>query len=395
MFVKSAFDGTGKNWFVSVDASTIEENTDNLPAQVLNTNNPSIDEVNLLPDSHPKSLFNAIDLSLQLDESCQLAKQKASVAEQICLDVAENEELNNSSIVASKGDCYRKFTSLASDNNGPDPPILEKYDEPGRENEVQTTPTGGVGGVSWNGTGNMQGSASPDGALTTGSDVKKKNKRKRKSKDVTDDLAGKEEASVCQSDENESHQENAANKRCKIEEGNRGDGSVKENETALSDSNKGISKHPKISQNLLVNNQKNTNSALHCLSSETLDGLSLPAASQISGKGKKKKKPVNPPNLDAAVVPSSTDAKGESMEVNPKDFSKEPDTVHVPVQGVTISESCAVSVKEKHTDPVQEGGRHSSQGESVDCANSHVLAYFNVYFPFHALGKKGEMKRHF
>ncbi|KAG5236160.1 COP1-interacting protein [Salix suchowensis] len=365
MFVKSAFDGTGKNWFVSVDASTIEENTDNLPAQVLTTNNPSVDEVNLLPDSHPKSLFNVIDLSLQLDESCQLAKQKASVAEQICLDVAGNEELNNSSIVAYKGDCYRKLMPLTNDNNGSDPPILEKYDEPGKEDEVQTTPTGGVGGVSGNGIGNMQGGASPDGALTTGSGAKKKNKRKRKSKDVTDDLAGKEEASVCQSGENESQQESAANKRRKIEEDSRGDGSVKENEIVLSDSNKGISKHPTISQNLLVNNQKNTNSALHCLSSETLDGLSLPAASQISGKGKKKKKPVNPLNLETAAVPSSTDAKGESMEVNPKDFSKEPDTVHVPVQGVTISESCAVSVKEKHTDPVQEGGRPSSQGEST------------------------------
>ncbi|KAJ6431042.1 hypothetical protein OIU84_018528, partial [Salix udensis] len=323
---------------------------------------------------------NTDNLPAQLDESCQLAKQKASVAEQICLDVAGNEELNNSSIVAYKGDCYRKLTSLANDNNGSDPPILEKYDEPGKEDEVHTTPTGGVGGVSGNGIGNMQGSASPDGALTTGSDAKKKNKRKRKSKDVTDDLAGKEkEASVCQSGENESQQESAANKRSKIEEGNRGDGSVKENEIVLSDSNKGISKHPTISQNLLVNNQKNTNSALHCLSSETLDGLSLPAASQISGKGKKKKKPVSPLNLETAAVPSSTDAKGESMEVNPKDFSREPDTVHVPVQGVTISESCAVSVKEKHTDPVQEGGRPSSQG--VDMSDTDTTNEKNRHVP--------------
>ncbi|KAJ6323576.1 hypothetical protein OIU76_010974 [Salix suchowensis] len=234
-------------------------------------------------------------------------------------------------------------------------------------------------GISGNGIGNMQGGVSPDGALTTGSGAKKKNKRKRKSKDVTDDLAGKEEASVCQSGENESQQESAANKRRKIEEDNRGDGSVKENEIVLSDSNKGISKHPTISQNLLVNNQKNTNSALHCLSSETLDGLSLPAASQISGKGKKKKKPVNPLNLETAAVPSSTDAKGESMEVNPKDFSKEPDTVHVPVQGVTISESCAVSVKEKHTDPVQEGGRPSSQG--VDMSDTDTTNEKNRHVP--------------
>lgn len=78
------------------------------------------------------------------------------------------------------------------------------------------------------------------------------------------------------------------------------------------------------------------------------------------------------------------------MEVNPKDFSKEPDAVPVPVQGVTISESCAVSVKEKHTDPVQEDGRPSSQGESLDCANLYVLAYFNVFFLFHPLGKKRE-----
>lgn len=363
MFVKSAFDGTGKNWFVSVDASTIEENIDNLAAQVGTTNNGSTDEVNLLPDSHPKSLFNVVDLSLQLDESSRLAKQKASVAEQLGLDFAGNEELNNSSIVAYKGDCYRKVMSLADDNNGLNPPILEKYDEPGKEKEVQATPTGSVGGGSGDGIGDMQGSAPSDGALTTGSGAKKKNKRKRKSKDITDDLSGKEkEASVCQSGENESQQESAANKRRKIEEENRGDGSVKENEIVLSDSNKEISKHPTISQHYLVNNQKNAHAALHCLSSETLDGLSLLAASQGSGKGNKKKKSVNPLNLETAAVPSSTDVTGETMEVNPKDFSKEPDAVPVPVQGVTISESCAVSVKEKHTDPVQEDGRPSSQG---------------------------------
>lgn len=363
MFVKSAFDGTGKNWFVSVDASTIEENIDNLAAQVGTTNNGSTDEVNLLPDSHPKSLFNVVDLSLQLDESSRLAKQKASVAEQLGLDFAGNEELNNSSIVAYKGDCYRKVMSLADDNNGLNPPILEKYDEPGKEKEVQATPTGSVGGGSGDGIGDMQGSAPSDGALTTGSGAKKKNKRKRKSKDITDDLSGKEkEASVCQSGENESQQESAANKRRKIEEENRGDGSVKENEIVLSDSNKEISKHPTISQHYLVNNQKNAHVALHCLSSETLDGLSLLAASQGSGKGNKKKKSVNPLNLETAAVPSSTDVTGETMEVNPKDFSKEPDAVPVPVQGVTISESCAVSVKEKHTDPVQEDGRPSSQG---------------------------------
>ncbi|KAH8495409.1 hypothetical protein H0E87_018550 [Populus deltoides] len=363
MFVKSAFDGTGKNWFVSVDASTIEENIDNLAAQVGTTNNGSTDEVNLLPDSHPKSLSNVVDLSLQLDESSRLAKQKASVAEQLGLDFSGNEELNNSSIVAYKGDCYRKVMSLADDNNGSDPPILEKYDEPGKEKEVQATPTGSMGGVSGDGIGDMQGSAPSDGALTTGSGAKKKNKRKRKSKDITDDLAGKEkEASVCQSGENESQQESAANKRRKIEEENRGDGSVKENEIVLSDSNKEISKHPTISQHHLVNNQKNAHAALHCLSSETLDGLSLPAASQGSGKGKKKKKSVNPLNLETAVVPSSADVTGETMEVNAKDFCKEPDTVPVPVQGVTISESCAVSVKEKHKDPVLEDGRPSSQG---------------------------------
>jgi hypothetical protein len=116
----------------------------------------------------------------------------------------------------------------------------------------------------------------------------------------------------------------------------------------------------------------------------------LLAASQGSGKGNKKKKSVNPLNLETAAVPSSTDVTGETMEVNPKDFSKEPDAVPVPVQGVTISESCAVSVKEKHTDPVQEDGRPSSQGESLDCANLYVLAYFNVFFLFHPLGKKRE-----
>ncbi|KAJ6721968.1 hypothetical protein OIU85_025002 [Salix viminalis] len=139
-----------------------------------------------------------------------------------------------------------------------------------RKDEVQTTPTGGVGGVSGNGIGNMQGSASPDGALTTGSDAKKKNKRKRKSKDVTDDLAGKEkEASVCQSGENESLQKRVLRiKGVKLRRDNR---------------------------------------------------------------------------------------------------------------GVTISESCTVSVKEKHTDPVQEGGRPSSQG--VDMSDTDTTNEKNRHVP--------------
>ncbi|CAK7332449.1 unnamed protein product [Dovyalis caffra] len=368
MFLKSVFDGTNKNWFVNVDASTIEDNDDkqlplnpdstNLVAQVGTTKNGLTDEANLLPASHPKSLFNVGDLSRSLDESGQLSKQKA---DQLGFSVAGTEELNNSCLVAYKGDHHDKVTKLA--DSGSNPPIQEKYDEPSKENEVQETATGGVEGGSEDGIGDIQGSTPSDGALATGFGAKKKNKRKRKSKDDTDDLAVKEkDALVCQSGENESQQESVAKKRRKIEEENGGDGSVKEKEIVLSDSNKEISKHPTISQHHLVNNQKNAHAALDCLPSETLDRVNLTSDCPSSGKGKKKKKSINPLNLVTAGVPSSNeDVRGESMEVNPNDFSKEPNTAPASVRGITISESCAISVKEKHIDPAQQDKRPSPQ----------------------------------
>lgn len=372
MFVHHVFDGAKKNYFISVDASNIGENNDNLVAvnrdstnqvlQVGTTKNVSTDGDNILLNSYPES-FSNVNLSLPLDESTQLAKDKASVSDQLRADAAgeeeeEEEELHNSKMFEYTGDHHSKVTSLEDDNDSLGPPIQDKHDEHSKDN----------GGNSRNEIEDVQVSA-PLEVLETGSDAKKKHIKKRKNKDEINDVAFKENnASVCESGENGLQQETVAKKKRKIEESNGSESSVIENGMLISDSNKEVSRQPTFSENHLGSSQKNMHSVLDCLSTENLDGVNMPSACPGSGKRKKRKKSSNPIYQETAGVPPSTeDVRRESITDNPKDFGKEPNAASISyqhVQGVAIFKSCAVSLKEQHVDPVQGDRSPSSQGES-------------------------------
>ncbi|XVE74885.1 hypothetical protein DITRI_Ditri12bG0054400 [Diplodiscus trichospermus] len=92
MFVKSAFVGVSKSWFLSVDASSAEEHREDhnslkpdtgkvLPCFDITINNSSADVVYLLPGDTSKRLSNINDQSLPQDEGNCLAKQN-SVSQQ-------------------------------------------------------------------------------------------------------------------------------------------------------------------------------------------------------------------------------------------------------------------------------------------------------------------------
>ncbi|KAK6242202.1 hypothetical protein SCA6_007591 [Theobroma cacao] len=89
MFVKSAFDGVSKSWFLSVDASSAEEHSENHnsrkpdPGNVvacfgITTNNSSADVVDLRPDGTSKRLSNINDSSLPQDGNNHHAKQNSA-----------------------------------------------------------------------------------------------------------------------------------------------------------------------------------------------------------------------------------------------------------------------------------------------------------------------------
>ncbi|OMO81512.1 hypothetical protein COLO4_23547 [Corchorus olitorius] len=89
MFVKSAFDGVSKSWFLSVDASGADECNQNhnsrkpdtgnaITCLGITTNNSSADVVDLLPDGPLKRLPNIKDSSLPQDENNHLAEQTSA-----------------------------------------------------------------------------------------------------------------------------------------------------------------------------------------------------------------------------------------------------------------------------------------------------------------------------
>ncbi|XP_022733003.1 uncharacterized protein LOC111287063 isoform X2 [Durio zibethinus] len=89
MFVKSAFDGMSKSWFLSVDASSAEEHRENHNSRKpdagnvvacfgITNNNSSADVVDLLPGGTSKRLSNINDASLPEDGNKCHAKQNSA-----------------------------------------------------------------------------------------------------------------------------------------------------------------------------------------------------------------------------------------------------------------------------------------------------------------------------
>uniref|UniRef100_A0A5B6Z8I5 Uncharacterized protein n=1 Tax=Davidia involucrata TaxID=16924 RepID=A0A5B6Z8I5_DAVIN len=184
MLVKSAFEGAKKNWFVSVDASSLKENKENLHSRkhdagdqlalLCTTNYPSGDRNNLLPGS-PSNKLSIIDESLLPQPgSIQHANLKVPNADQSdlvnpCKEVSKDLEMEIKHTTVD----YCKNSSSAPKRSDLD--IQDKYNLLSEENKVP----GAKGKVdkSRDGIDDVQCNSSREGSLKIVCAEKKKRKK--------------------------------------------------------------------------------------------------------------------------------------------------------------------------------------------------------------------------
>ncbi|XP_031269844.1 uncharacterized protein LOC116128265 [Pistacia vera] len=187
MFVKSAFDGVSKSWFLSVDASIVEEQSENqhtgksnfghLGASCGITGNPSADGVALLADASPRRLSNIDDSTLTQVHRDQNGKQKPSTQSTCNILALDN---NNRSDMKLKEKRSSKDSITCTEC---------------KENNFRN----GINDVQFN---------AMEGAPETVSVTKKKPKAKRRREDeVSDHISNEENVPAHVSDEDESQQD--------------------------------------------------------------------------------------------------------------------------------------------------------------------------------------------
>ncbi|KDP26722.1 hypothetical protein JCGZ_17880 [Jatropha curcas] len=166
--------------------------------------------------------------------------------------------------------------------------------------------------------------------------------------------------------------EPVANKKRKIEKENKGgEDLLKQDETLISNSHEEMLKPCTISQ-------KNTNVTFEGPSIETSEAVDPSSRKRTR---KRKKKSSDTPNQEIAVVSSSGTIACNECLADPKDLGEEL-VSRKHFQALIDSEIDAVSLKEKHGDSVQDGGKRPSSQE-FDINNSYTGIVESVH---HASG---------
>ncbi|KAA8529682.1 hypothetical protein F0562_034218 [Nyssa sinensis] len=196
MLVKSAFEGAKKNWFLSVDASSLKEHKENLLswkpdagdqlALLCITNYPSGDGNNLLPGSPSNRLSTFDESLLPQPGNIQHANMKVPNVDQSglvnpCKEVSKDLEMEVEHIT----DDYCK--NLSSAANRSDLDLQEKYNQLSEENKVPGTNVKGEVDKSRDGIADVQCNNSGERSLRTVCAAKKK--RKKNNGDVVCDHA--------------------------------------------------------------------------------------------------------------------------------------------------------------------------------------------------------------
>ncbi|KAJ4710945.1 COP1-interacting protein 4 [Melia azedarach] len=422
MFVKSAFDGISKSWFLSVDASSLEEQT----------GNQRPDGVNLLPYGPARKRSNSDDSFLPLVLRDQNAKQKPA---------ADHNADGNCSI-----------SSIETNNNSV-PELQEKNDLCCKEYEDPLRDTKFKEDSSRIMTSDVQVDLSLEGSSKNASVVKRRLRTKNRREDEVHDCALKEDNALAHvSDKDSSQQDNLVPDKTLLSEGrgrvvtlsmeidephrisssdaNRRPGSEiqmidilnegtavpgkhtdidvtydfqnvlvkdqcnalleeaspgpvvkKKQKTGGNDDNGNSSKDSRVlicdstkktsepgiltSQCSLGDKQKDTNATLDHVSTELLKENHLLITSSNSGKRKRKKKSSR--STSQVVAPSAKDDRGESCldTVGVKSLEGEPDAAVLPRQSVqSAMASEPISVKENCCALVQEAGENNKVGHS-------------------------------
>ncbi|KAJ9176266.1 hypothetical protein P3X46_011601 [Hevea brasiliensis] len=166
--------------------------------------------------------------------------------------------------------------------------------------------------------------------------------------------------------EDASQSKPATEKKRKKKEEKKGDNDFpEEGQTLISDSNKKMLETPTISQHSLSDKLKNINARLDGSSTHTPQVVHLPSLDPTNEKRKKKKKSSSTLNKEIVAAPSSGTNVREENCGDPRDLGEEFNAEFVRgqcIQGVLSSEPGALSLKEKHGNPLHEENiRPSSQ----------------------------------
>ncbi|KAG6687381.1 uncharacterized protein LOC122281418 isoform X2 [Carya illinoinensis] len=364
MFVKSAFDGVKKNWFLGVDASRSAEHGENqhclVPATENNLlrcfgikNGTSFDRIDPPHDGPLKRQSNYDGSSLPLVESNHNAKENVPIADWY------------GSSESSRGVLKEKdasFTGVDKDTSQQDIIIPEKsLIDAGRE--VSCDMRMGIKDIA----DEPCRSSSSNTSRRLVSKIKKTDYLSKET-EVTekhgDCVTGNFNNDVdlkCKKSLEEASQVRLHGKRKrKIEKKDEDEDSL-EGKTALTcNSNKKNSKAVGTSQHSMGDKLK-TNATLDTIFTEPVEDVHLLETGSRSGKSKKRrKKSSNSINQVLAEVPSAGKDAGENFSaavvIKCKVLGEEPGETSVPRQGVqeaATSELCGISIMEKkHVDLV-------------------------------------------
>ena len=367
MFVKSAFDGVKKNWFLCVDASRSVEHGENQHCHIPGSknilscfgfkNSTSFDRVEVPHDGPLKRPSNFDDSPLPLVGSNQNVKESVPIADQYGSSDFGIE------VLKEKNASVHGFGKDASQQDI----AVPEYSLDNARREVLFDMRMGKKNIA------------DEPCRSSSSNISKRSVSKiqrtnhlNKETEVTEKLGNciidkfKNDMDMqCNKSLEEASQSRPHKKRKhKIEKKSGDEDSLKEKRVLTYDSNKEISKAESASQQSVVDKLK-ANAIFGSISSAPLEDTQLLETGSSSGKSKKRRKKTSSTlNQEVAAVPSSgKDVREENSRVtvgiNHKDSGGEPGAASIPaqdVQGATVtnSELCGISLKEKQGDSIHE-----------------------------------------
>ncbi|XP_044489218.1 uncharacterized protein LOC123213754 isoform X2 [Mangifera indica] len=378
MFVKSAFDGVSKSWFLSVDASILEEQSEKQHAGISKfgdlvascgiTGNPTADGVALLADASARRLPSTDESTLTHVHRDQNAKQKPST-QITCNILATLNEGNTSAHVTNEDESQQDMVLVNSVTEGGDTVFTH---------DIQM-------GIKYN---------ADERCRISACDIKQKSGRELLMNDVlcegTAVLAKNFECETynsknvdvnakCNTSLEEPSTRLAASKKQKtVRKDDMENSSIEKRLLECDSTRETFMQDITISQCSFGDKQNGTNASLDHLSLETLKDNHLLTTDASTGKKKRKKKSSKLINQVLAAVPSSVQDErmenpGDTVGVHQRNLEGEHNAAVLPAQNVhdeMISEPHTVLLKKILGVPLQEEGGNNELPCSLDATIS-------------------------
>ncbi|XP_059657781.1 uncharacterized protein LOC132304218 isoform X2 [Cornus florida] len=369
MLVKSAFAGAKKNWFLSADASRLNDHNDNLNScepdagnqlALLCINYPP-DDRNDLPTGCPSNGFSLIDEPLMSQTiSIHNAKMRVADAGQSGAIYSYKKVSNDLEMEVkhiTDEHCKNSSSAANKENYGDEvchPVFKENYASSLSCSKDVSHPEG-VGTAKSSGNAGREKSNDTTVGNKNVSEEPRKNDKSKNTVGVVQCNISLEEASQSGL---------RTRKKQKIESNEVSGTPLKQNKGLVSNYGEETSKpETKIPENSKDDKQKSENATLDGISAKLPEDIHLMNSSS-GGKTKKKRrdKTSTPHDQIISSVPSSLHSVGvlscqENGEINPKDLGRISVATYISGEGdqdATLYKHLAVSRKEKQCEPLQE-----------------------------------------